>query len=495
MAEFIDFLPLFQEPQSAIRARMDADVNAGLQISDPRWVDTREGSFYRDLTEVVLLEIARLWDALSMEVPAAAFPAFAWGDYLDAHASVFGLERKASVPATGVVLFTGDDGAAVSQSTEVGAVPTGDTEPPTFVTTESGTLSTTIPTPTGLGSTTNTTGGTLAAGTYYYRVTAFTHGGETLPSSEISQVTTGSTSRVDLSWSAVPGAAGYYVYRRTSGAHERLVMVDSGTTYTDTGAVTPDPLITVPTEDASGGRLRLPVEATTTGAVGNVAPGAITDLNTPVPGVNAVVNEIATTGGTEPETDEELRTRILASFQGVGAGTENDYRRWALSRPGVGQVHVRALGYGLGTVQVVLMDNDGQPVSAEVVEDVQLYLDPIPGQGKGQAPIGATVYVETPAVVPIDVTATVALNSGYSLDGTGGTVAVRAAIVTALSEYLDNVAVGEDVVYEHVKAQFFRAPGVFTISGVTVEGGTANVTLDENPPEVAGLGTVSLVAA
>lgn len=89
--------------------------------------------------------------------------------------------------------------------------------------------------------TTATTGGTLAAGSYNYRVTALNAYGETLPSPEAASniTTTGTTSTVTISWAAVPGASSYKVYGRTPGGELYMATVNSGTTYTDTGSVVP----------------------------------------------------------------------------------------------------------------------------------------------------------------------------------------------------------------------------------------------------------------
>ncbi|GGO86601.1 hypothetical protein GCM10011584_09310 [Nocardioides phosphati] len=70
---------------------------------------------------------------------------------------------------------------------------------------------------------TATTGGTLAAATYYYVVTAVTSSGETTVSNEKSITTTGATSTVTVSWTRVPGATDYRIYRSTSAGTEKLV--------------------------------------------------------------------------------------------------------------------------------------------------------------------------------------------------------------------------------------------------------------------------------
>lgn len=99
--------------------------------------------------------------------------------------------------------------------------------------------------------TTAATGGTLAAGTYFYVITATNANGETVKSNEVSQVTTGATSTVGLSWTAIVGATGYKVYRSTAtGTEALLATLGAVTSYTDTGAATTAP--TPPTVNTTG---------------------------------------------------------------------------------------------------------------------------------------------------------------------------------------------------------------------------------------------------
>jgi hypothetical protein len=84
------------------------------------------------------------------------------------------------------------------------------------------------------------TSGTLAIGTYYYRVTATTGAGETTPCTEQSFVLA-ATGGIIISWPQAAGATGYRVYGRTTGAELFIAAVAPGTvtTYTDNGSVTP----------------------------------------------------------------------------------------------------------------------------------------------------------------------------------------------------------------------------------------------------------------
>jgi hypothetical protein len=80
--------------------------------------------------------------------------------------------------------------------------------------------------------------GTLAAGTYFYRVTATNSFGETLPSVETSLTIAASTG-VNVNWGAVAGATGYKVYGRSSGAELLIATLGNVTTFLDNGSVTP----------------------------------------------------------------------------------------------------------------------------------------------------------------------------------------------------------------------------------------------------------------
>lgn len=89
---------------------------------------------------------------------------------------------------------------------------------------------------------TSTTGGTLAAATYSYRVSAVVNGIETLASTAGTQVTTGSTSTVTVDFTATANAkaSAHKVYGRTGGSELLMQTVNMPTTtFTDTGSVTP----------------------------------------------------------------------------------------------------------------------------------------------------------------------------------------------------------------------------------------------------------------
>lgn len=92
--------------------------------------------------------------------------------------------------------------------------------------------------------TTADTGGTLADATnYYYRISAINDVGESLACAEVAKSTgagpTG-THTITAVWGTVPGATGYKVYGRTTGAEQLIETVAQGTlSYVDAGYIAP----------------------------------------------------------------------------------------------------------------------------------------------------------------------------------------------------------------------------------------------------------------
>ena len=85
------------------------------------------------------------------------------------------------------------------------------------------------------------TGGTLAAATYAYKVTAISAIGETLASTASSTVVgSGTTNQLTVTWTEVEGSRGYKLYGRTGGTFGLIGTFGAREfSYVDTGAVTP----------------------------------------------------------------------------------------------------------------------------------------------------------------------------------------------------------------------------------------------------------------
>lgn len=110
--------------------------------------------------------------------------------------------------------------------------------------------------PAGLNAAAVASGGTFAAGSYFWKVTALSPSGETAGSNEATAtlVLNGSA---NLSWTASVDAVGYKVYRGTAtGVEDRLIAtLGTVTSYTDTGSA--GTANSVPVSNTSAGGLKL----------------------------------------------------------------------------------------------------------------------------------------------------------------------------------------------------------------------------------------------
>lgn len=112
--------------------------------------------------------------------------------------------------------------------------------------------------------------GTLAAGTYAYRVTALTAaGGETSPSAETTFVA-GAGTGINVNWGAVAGATGYKIYGRLANGQEQfLAQVGAVTTWLDNGSLTPAGL--PPTANTAGTAMQVKGRYRTSAGAAGVA--------------------------------------------------------------------------------------------------------------------------------------------------------------------------------------------------------------------------------
>jgi hypothetical protein len=88
------------------------------------------------------------------------------------------------------------------------------------------------------------------------------------------------------------------------------------------------------------------IQAADTGSAGNVAPGQIRSISGVASGVQ-VLNEAATFGGTDIESNRDLATRADGVLSAVDSGTYRGLNQTAVDVPGVRQVNVVDAGHSL----------------------------------------------------------------------------------------------------------------------------------------------------
>lgn len=239
------------------------------------------------------------------------------------------------------------------------------------------------------------------------------------------------------------------------------------------------PLIFETTESAviSGLTVDVDAQATDVGDVYNLTAGSLVRLETGMAGVTAVTNNAAAVGGEDIETDDQYRSRLSERAQtGRGAGTPGDYLAWARQVVGVGGAFVEPLWNGNGTVRVTVVDGNSGPVSSAVLANVTAYIASL-------TPIGASVTVITPASVSINVSATLVLETGFSLSD------VTAQMQSNLADYLRGITPGTKVYLTEIGAVIVQTPGVADYASLQIGApglATSNITLASGVKPVLG---------
>lgn len=231
-----------------------------------------------------------------------------------------------------------------------------------------------------------------------------------------------------------------------------------------------------------------PIRAVEAGKVGNVLAGVITVMDTPISGITAVVNQKATTDGTDIESDESLLERFYARVRNQGtSGNKAQYIQWAGEVPGVGAVQVQPLWQGPGTVGIYLLDSDKRAANTEIVAAAQLFIDPtMDGQGEGMAPAGPVVTVMSAEEVPIDISVELTLASEATLSD------VKAQIVSGVTAYLKQLAFADPLVrVTRIAAVLLDIPPIIDYSVLTVNGLT-DTNIQIGFGQVAVLGMVDV---
>lgn len=197
-----------------------------------------------------------------------------------------------------------------------------------------------------------------------------------------------------------------------------------------------------------------PIRALDPGKAGNQEPGTLLTLVTQPANIDSTGLVVELNNGTDEETDEQLRARILQRIrQPPQGGAEHDYVRWTLAVPGVTRAWAAANEMGMGTVTVRFMmdalraDQDGFPTGADC-DTVTAYLDTV-------RPVAVKdMFVVAPIRRPVDVHIG-ALNPDTS--------ETRGAIEQSLQEMLFEMAAPGQTIYSAWKSRaILDAPQVIS---------------------------------
>lgn len=219
------------------------------------------------------------------------------------------------------------------------------------------------------------------------------------------------------------------------------------------------------------------IQSVLSGKIGNVPANSIKKIPITLQGINNCFNENETEGGYDEEIDNDLKQRYFERLrEPATSGNIYHYKRWAKEVEGVGEARVIPLWNGHTTVKVIIINSDREPADENLVEKVQLYIDPnITGEGRGEAPIGAfcTVVSAKPKNVTISVKAIFSKNFDKEQ--------IKKKVIENIKLYLKEIAFIKDILsYAIIGSKILDIEGVIDYSDLKINNQTSNIECEQD---------------
>ena len=191
----------------------------------------------------------------------------------------------------------------------------------------------------------------------------------------------------------------------------------------------------------------IPAESVEAGSASNAVAGAICILTACPVAVTGCTNPSPFLGGSDQESDEELRARILESYQRLPNGANAAYyEQTAMQHEGVAAARAVGRARGIGTVDVYVATQAGVP-DEELLTEIETDL-----QEKRE--IAVDVQVLAPSTQEVDVTAEIAVKDGEDFE------AVKTAAEQSITSLFSGKLLGKAVRLAEIGNLVYDTQGV-----------------------------------
>lgn len=226
----------------------------------------------------------------------------------------------------------------------------------------------------------------------------------------------------------------------------------------------------------------VPVQSISGSSAANVASNTITVLLTNIIGVDTVTNALAFVGGSNAETDAQLRARFVNYISSLSKGTVGAIQ-YAITSLQLGLKATIIENYAAngvytpGLLTITVDDGSGAPR--------QSLLTSVSAAVANVRSAGINWVVLAPIVSSVNIFVTLNKKTGYDPN------TVIATVATAITAYVNSLSVGDGMAYLKLSQIIYDAtPGVDSISGLNVNGLLKDIAGD--PRTVIKLATLTV---
>ncbi|MBQ9607654.1 MAG: baseplate J/gp47 family protein [Lachnospiraceae bacterium] len=201
--------------------------------------------------------------------------------------------------------------------------------------------------------------------------------------------------------------------------------------------------------------------------------------------------------GTDDEDTEAFRERVLNSFGTKSfGGNKTDYQNYINDFSNVAACKPKRRESDSPWINIWILDGSYGVPTAAIVSEVQDAVDPLvsSGEGDGMAPICHHVRIIAADGVTVNVSATVTLDTGYTVNS------VKSSIETAIAAYLAYLREGWQenefsptiVRVAQIEARILSVPGVIDVSDVALNNAEENLSLTFEKVPIMGEVTLNV---
>lgn len=148
------------------------------------------------------------------------------------------------------------------------------------------------------------------------------------------------------------------------------------------------------------------------------------------------------------ETDADYRARVIKAIRVASSGTMEAVRFAGLNIEGVRDVRIRQSPYGLGSFEILVIPEQ-ENIATTVTQQVRSVVE-------GVRPVGVTMFVRSPVLRPLDITASVTVNTVNSPEYSN----IRDRVRIAITRYLNTLMPGDTIVYNKMIQEMMDSSGI-----------------------------------